>query len=92
MKKHLIRSQRNGMPYIHPHAKERLQLGEPTLGAGELNYLLTELCLEYMEDHDEGYATLNDIVGALELCKMEFNRRVVTPYEDKKIEDNGDVY
>ena len=81
------------MPYIHTHAKERLQLGEPTLGAGELNYLLTQLCLEYMEDNpDSGYVILNDIIGALELCKMEFFRRVVTPYENEKIEENGDVY
>ena len=38
------------------------------------------------------YATINDIIGALEGAKMEFYRRVVAPYEDEKIKENGDVY
>jgi hypothetical protein len=31
-------------------------------------------------------------VGALEQAKDEFRRRVVHPYEDLKIKENGDVY
>jgi hypothetical protein len=32
------------------------------------------------------------VVGALEACKLEFYRRVVTPYEENKMKENGDVY
>lgn len=59
---------------------------------GELNYLITELCIGYLGNHGLSYSTCNDIVGALDSAKMEFYRRVVVPYEDKKIEENGDVY
>ena len=38
------------------------------------------------------YQTCNDVMGALEGAKAEFYRRVVGPYEDQKIEENGDVY
>ena len=30
-------------------------------------------------------------MGVLECCKLEFYRRVAAPYEDIKIEENGDV-
>jgi hypothetical protein len=35
---------------------------------------------------------MNDVVGALEGAKAEFQRIVVAPYEDKKMAENGDVY
>ena len=38
------------------------------------------------------YEHLNAVVGALDSCKAEFQRRVVAPYEDKKAGENGDVY
>jgi hypothetical protein len=31
------------------------------------------------------------VIGALENCKMELYRRKIAPYEDIKIEENGDV-
>ena len=31
------------------------------------------------------------MIGALECCKQEYYRAVVGPYEDIKIEENGDV-
>jgi len=31
-------------------------------------------------------------MGVLECIKQEFYRRAVAPYEDKKKEENGDVY
>ena len=59
---------------------------------GELNYLVTEICKDYIKDKGLSYQTLNDILGALEGCKLEFYRRQVAPYEDGKIQANGDVY
>lgn len=58
---------------------------------GELNYLVTLLCLKYLNERGEKYQTYNDILGALEGCKLEMYRRRIAPYEDKKIEENGDV-
>ena len=46
----------------------------------------------YLEAKGESYKTINDIVGALEGAKAEFQRRIVAPYEDKKRQINGDVY
>jgi hypothetical protein len=37
------------------------------------------------------YFNLNRAVGVLECCKLEFYRRVAAPYEDTKIQQNGDV-
>ena len=38
------------------------------------------------------YATMNEIVGALECAKHEFQRRVMNNYEDLKCKENGDVF
>lgn len=62
------------------------------LTAGELNYAITMLMKAYWQNHNRSYQTINDIVGAVEGAKAEFQRRVVVPYENDKIETNGDVY
>lgn len=77
------------MPYID---KEKRKEAFEAANAGELNYLITLLCKEYLERKGQRYATLNEIVGVLECAKLEFYRRAAAPYEDKKIEENGDVY
>lgn len=59
---------------------------------GELNYLFTRLIKLYLACQGESYTTYNDIIGALEACKLELYARKVRPYEDKKIEQNTDVY
>ena len=59
---------------------------------GELNFCLTEVILEYLDLQGLSYQTLNDITGALGEAKAEFRRRVIAPYENHKIDENGDVY
>lgn len=59
--------------------------------AGELNYLITEIIKVYFSG-TKNYQAINDIIGALEGAKLEFYRRVVAPYENTKILENGDVY
>lgn len=83
------------MPYIME--QRRKEIAEwPASGAlettGELNYILTELMCAYVREKGLRYATLNDVVGAVEGAKAEFQRRVVAPYEDKMKTRNGDVY
>ena len=60
--------------------------------AGELNYAVTKCIKRYLAIHPLNYQVINDIVGALDGAKAEFQRRIVDPYEDKKIQENGDVY
>lgn len=52
------------------------------------------LVMKYLRRNDGiyTYKDLNDAIGALEACKLEFYRRVIVPYEDQKIKSNGDVY
>lgn len=62
------------------------------ISKGDLNYLISSLAKLYVDKHGTSYSVLNDVVGVLGAANMEFYRRVVVPYEDKKIEQNGDVY
>ena len=78
------------MPYIKAKDKPRASYSPET--AGELNYQFTNLMQDYVRRNGLTYQTLNDVVGALEGAKAEFQRRVVAPYEDIKIATNGDVY
>jgi len=80
------------MPYIKQEDREALAQGLAPQNCGELNYAITELCLEYLRTKGIMYQTINDILGALEGAKLEFYRRVAAPYEDTKIAQNGDVY
>jgi len=50
------------------------------------------LAKEYLIVHGKGYRTMNEVLGAFDAASKEFYRRVVAPYEDEKIEQNGDVY
>ena len=86
------------MPYIreekrmrHDGILESLK-NFPAQDAGELNYIMSVVAGEYLKAKGVNYQTINDVVGALDGAKVEFQRRVVAPYEDKKIEENGDVY
>ena len=65
--------------YIHPQT------------AGELNFLFTIIAQRYLALRGLNYQNLNDCIGALEGAKLELYRRVAIPYENEKIEENGDV-
>lgn len=86
------------MPYIIETRRYQIdprmndECREPAQNSGELNYQFTCLIQEYIENHGMKYQTLNDVIGALEGAKLEFYRRQVAMYEDKKIIENGDVY
>ena len=88
------------MPYITHDERTRLDVVTGAIdaaitdktSAGELNYLVSHLAKAYIGAKGMRYEHLNAAVGALESAKAEFQRRVVAPYEDKKIVENGDVY
>lgn len=84
------------MPYIKQEDREEI-VWRSAENAGELNYILTQVVLEYLTSDTENsykanYQRYNDAMGALEGCKLELYRRAIAPYEDKKIQENGDVY
>lgn len=81
------------MPYINQDRRTPLDTGAATpQTSGELNYLLTKAAIDYALEHGFSYAIFNDVIGALGGAKQEFYRRLVAPYEDNKIVENGDVY
>ena len=84
------------MPYILKEGRKSFdpfleEIGPHTIAAGDLNYCITHLCHSYLKAHGKSYSVMNDIIGVLEAAKMEFNRRIVAPYEDIKIVENGDM-
>jgi hypothetical protein len=87
------------MPYIkqekRPLYKEDIEslakkLAEQPLKEqdGDLNYVVTSIMKMLYQPR---YFNYNRAMGVLEAIKQEYYRRVVAPYEDKKIEENGDV-
>ena len=80
------------MPYIEDWQREELEF-RPATTPGELNYIFTKAINDYIDQcRMLNYNVINNVVGALEGAKLEFYRRVAAPYEDTKIEENGDVY
>jgi hypothetical protein len=80
------------MPYIEKNKREELFDRDPET-AGELQYLIAEMIQGYITDKGPyNYQTLNDVMGALAGAQMEFYRKVVAPYENKKEIINGSVY
>ena len=83
------------MPYITKVKRERIDWIIDNLIAelddsgfiGSLNYTLfrmaKQLCFRYRD-----YA---EFFGELESAKAEIYRRLVAPYENEKIKENGDV-
>jgi len=67
-------------------------VNNPPITVGDLNYVLTSACKAYLEKQLYiNYQAYNDVIGALECCKLEMYRRSIAPYEDIKIKENGDV-
>lgn len=57
---------------------------------GILNYIICNILLSvYNKKH--GYANYNRMMGVIECIKQELYRRVISPYEDKKIKEHGDI-
>ncbi len=91
------------MPYIKQEDRDRLdaevklsvsvhELGWTLANAGEINYVITKMLVAYLNKVGYNYANMNEVIGALECCKLEFYERVVKNYERLKASENGDVY
>mgnify|MGYP001560899514 CR=1 FL=1 len=88
------------MPYIKkperlpPDKWDTATFFEDVFGSkpGVLNYAFTQTIKLYLKANGTSYRTFNEIVGALECAKLELYRRLIAPYEDTKIQENGDIY
>lgn len=85
------------MPYVSQAARQYLDkkfpvgLGE-SMTAGELNYVINRLLIAYVRPSNERtYERINAAIGVLECTKMEFYRRIAVPYEQLKLQENGDL-
>jgi hypothetical protein len=84
------------MPYIKPEDRPKFKAAAQYLGmqakcAGDLNYLISVITHTYLAEKGTKYANINEVIGALECCKLELYRAVAAPYEDTKVEENGAV-
>ena len=84
------------MPYIRQERRDELSFRGST-DSSELNYAITVLLVTHLGRLQRAgipitYQHLNDCLGAMEGAKLEFVRRVVVPYEERKCRENGDVY
>lgn len=56
---------------------------------GNLNYTITKLLSKVYST--PSYREINDALGMLECCKLEYYRRAAVDYEEQKRAENGDV-
>jgi len=85
------------MPYIEDADRDKflpelIKVADKIDNAGQMNYVVTMLVINYLKRKGLCYQHINDVIGALEGSKLELYRRVAADYEDTKIESNGDVY
>ena len=58
--------------------------------AGHLNYCFSKIAFTLL-DNKRRYVRANTINGVFVSAQQEFYRRKVLPYENEKIEENGDI-
>jgi hypothetical protein len=89
------------MPYISNERREKFEPGLTLLSGkiqslGELNYVITTLCLDWLGGKQSAWGDLYDdyasVEGVLGHVAKEFYRRKTVLFEEKKIGENGDVY
>lgn len=81
------------MPYIKEKENRRVMnriielFGHVIKANGNLNYFLFALAKKQCKKYND----YKEFIGELECAKAEIIRRQLSPYEDKKIKENGDV-
>lgn len=75
-------------PHSNPY-KEKLTNEEFLSICGDINYTFSRIISGIMGDIS--YPKIAISTGVLENIKQELYRRVASPYEDKKIIENGDI-
>ena len=82
------------MPYIKPEKRKlmdevvEIMKIENVQANGDLNYILYKYCKNHIP---KSYNSIKNFCGELRQCATEIERRILAPYEDSKIQENGDV-
>ncbi len=80
------------MPYIPQKRRDTEHTPETP---GDLHYDVSQLVDKYLYHGSEvppNYQRFNDVMGVLACAQAEIYRRLVAPYEDEKLLENGEVY
>jgi hypothetical protein len=95
------------MPYIRPQEQKRLlaAIDKVLIGhKGELTFLINALQMKYCEQHLKDpaplgsgqqrvdYQLLSDAAASLCDAEFEWRTRVMIPYEQHKMRENGDIF
>lgn len=85
------------MPYTMKTRRKMVDSVTPRHGiadwtAGDVTYCLTRVVWQWLKANGIGFLNCATVIGCLVCTILELYRRVVAPYEDKKIKENGDVY
>ncbi|MDZ4786813.1 MAG: hypothetical protein SGJ02_12135 [bacterium] len=88
------------MPYIKRESRKQYQNSVSEIARlvpldamerpGHMNYIVS-LLIEKVYGKNMRYAQHNEVVGVLNCIQQEFYRRKTVPYEDQKIESEGDL-
>lgn len=84
--------QKDRQPFIPPLNLLSDVVAARGFSLGELTYVLSMIAKLYLLKHGKSFVTICMIMGAFLCAALEFYRRVAVPYEDKKINLNGDCY
>lgn len=84
------------MPYITKDRRSHIdchvdQIINYVDNDGDLNYAITRLLHLFVKKSKLCYHTINIVQGVIDCVGREFYRRVAAPYEDNKINENGDI-
>ena len=84
------------MPYIED--KDKLEMNDAIndlfmfiRSKGDLNYAISELTGKLIVTTGISYTNMSEKIDAVHDAECELRRRLLDPYEDKKIIENGDV-
>lgn len=71
------------------NALRELECDDPSNDmGGNLNYAFTKILHQC---YGERYAEMAQAVSVLEMCKLEYYRKIAAPYETQKEFENGEV-
>jgi hypothetical protein len=82
------------MPYVKKDRRIELDFVVESMARadiradGDLNYVLYKYCKNFVKP---SYNNYKNFIGELHQCTTEIERRLLGPYEDIKIIENGDV-
>lgn len=84
------------MPYIKKAGRLPLNILIETLAEiisskGDLNYVICELVGQLILNTKISYTQISEWIDGVDGAENELRRRLLDPYEDLKIEQNGDV-